>query len=302
MKKVLVVADERGWAFDKIYKGLKANCSLYEINVLYLNDSNDVNHDIMSYDAVLYLCDNYPLPLIEWVNRGLSKEKVILAVRSDVKHPLYESKSLLDQVCSALVVSNEAQFERFKDMHKYVSIASGGVDTEKFAYKERKDPELKNFIVGWAGSIGVFDAKFRGLDIIQQACDELGIVFKPALAQERKRTEDEMVKYYHDEINLYIDMSETAGRQNGLVEAGSTGLPIISYNAGIAEEMIRDDECGVVVNERTVEAVKTAIMKIAIEYEKYSKAIRNEIWDFWSWQTQYLCFFSVIDDIVEKNL
>lgn len=284
LKNVLVVADEPGWAFDHIYKGLKKNITDYIIDVFYLNAQNNIQHNVFYYDVVLYLCDNFPLPLIQWINSGLSKEKVVLAVRSEVNHPLYDRPELLDQCCQVLAVSNDKLFDRFKNVHPNVKLAPGGVDTDVFTYKDRKCNETP--IVGWSGSVGVFDAKFRGLDIIGRACEELGWLFHPALRQIKHRNEQEMVDYYHNEIDIYVEMSKSAGRQNGMIEAAACGLPVISYNCGIAEDFICNNTNGILINERNVDKLKQALITVKDNYEYFANQAYRQSTDQWSWEAQ----------------
>ena len=299
MKKVLVVADTKGWAFDKIYKGLHKNCAEWDVEVSYLYHPRAIN--FKNYNLILYLCDNFPNPLIQWINQGLvPKEKVMLAVRSHVTHPLYNHANLLDEICTTLVVSNESLFKRFKDMHPRVRLASGGVDTDIYTYKERNwDLHASTIRVGWSGSIGVFNREFRGLDIIEEACKDCGFAFNPAISQDRMRTEEEMVTYYRDEIDIFVEMSKSTGRSNGLVESGSCGVPVISYNSGIAEQLIGiNNKNGVLLQERTFELLSVGLSVVLNNYDEYSKNIRKEIEKNWSWKHHATIFETIFNDVL----
>ncbi len=296
-KKVLVVADIKGWAFDNIYQGLNKYSKNMYYDVFYMNQPNG-EFKLNDYDVILYLCDSYPLPLINWVNNGLNKDKVVLAVRSNVTHPLYDSPALMQQVCGVLAVANEKLYNRFKDDHPKTVLAPGGIDTDFYSFKRRYlnyTPKTVN--VGWSGSTAVFDSKFRGLDITQQACDELQLNFVPALKENRFRNKDEMKTYYHDEIDIYVEMSESAGRQNGLIEAGSCGVPIISYDCGVASNLINDYYNGRLLKSRNVELLKSALTSVIDNHDKFSVNIREEIQEQWSWHYHATVFEQIFNNM-----
>src|SRR4030043_387575 len=205
-KKVLVVADAEWWVFDKIYRGIRDNISDWDVSVHYTKKSRNINHS--KYSVVLFLCD-YQYQLI--FENNIPREKLILAIRSNVRHDFYNNS--------------------------------------------------KNF-----------GAEFRGLNIVKSACEKLNFIFNPAIREEKLRSEDEMVKYYHDEIDIYVDMSIAAGRQNGLLEAGSCGLPIISSRVGIADSLIIDGENGILCD-RNVNELVNALQKIISIANKYGENI-----------------------------
>jgi len=297
MRKVLVVADTTGWAFDKIYRGLRFNCEDWLPDVLYLHNQRPVNFD--EYDLILYLCDNFPEPLIHWVNKGLNKDKVLLAVRSDVKHPLYYRAELLDQVCKCMVCSNYKLFERFVQLHPMARVAEGGVDTDKFSFKQRTYDGKSGMRVGWAGNVGEWGRAFRGLDIIQDAVDYFGrwMKFTPALRDDKWRTEEEMVEYYHNDIDIYIEMSESAGRQNGLIEAGSCGVPCISYDCGIASDLF-DGTNGELIKKRNKDDLIFSIKQVLGNYNDYSINIRETIEKRWSWKVHAKKFEKIFEEVL----
>ena len=285
MKKVLVIADIRGWAFDRIYQGLKSNQKTIEFDVHYLNeDKKQIELD--KYDYIFNLPDNYIEHILRFRGIGFPQEKIIQGIRSDVKLSVYDDEANMSNLFGTLLTSNQKLYERFKDKHSDVHLWQGGVNTDFFEFKEREVPDPFFLRVGWSGSTSVFNRQFRGLDIIQDFADKFPrhLKFTPALREEKFRTIDEMKKYYTEEIDLYIEMSESAGRQNGLVEAGSCGVPVISYDCGIASELIVDGENGCLVKERNHEALREAFLKIIHSYNKYSKNIRKSIEDNWSWK------------------
>lgn len=296
MKKILVVADVQNWAFDKIYKNLNKFSKKFNYIPSY-TDKNDNGYklkDHEQFDLILYLCDYCPDELIE---SNIPKEKVVMAIRSMVKNDFYQDKELMQNTTSALLVSNRLLFDRFKNLHPNVVLAPGGVDTQLFRPANHQYPLhlQRKPVVGWAGShlnMGIND--FRGLGLIKEACKKVGYAFKPALREERWRTEQEMLVYYQDEIDIYIDLSKTAGRQNGLLEAGACAKPVIANKVGVTEQLINNGYNGYIVK-RELKDVTLALTHILPNATLFGKRISREINDNWSWETHLKPFENVFE-------
>ena len=290
-KRVLVFADTPGWAFDRIYQGLSKYCVKWDVDVAYSYIHKPKLKKWDSYDKILYLPHHEPLPLVKLVKNGLAKEKIIIAIRSELDHPLYSDRQLLESTCGTMAAANQRLFIKFQSMHSNVRLAPGGIDTNVFSYKRRVLGE--KIRVGWAGNEEGWGAEFRGLDIIEKACEALGFKFNPALRSQKWRTQKEMVEYYHNDIDIYVEMSKSAGRQNGLLEAASTGVPIVSYNCGIAGELIEDGINGYILDERDVVLLENRLLKTVKNYPKLSHRIMRTVHEKWSWRYHAKIFESI---------
>lgn len=283
MNKIIIIADSKNWVFDNFYKALKKHIQNFQIDVEYLWEPLD--KDLRTYDLIFYLSgSNFLKPVVDLVQNGVDKSKIILAIRSKIRDSLWENSNVINDLCAAVVCSNEGQYNQLRNKINNVLLISGGVDTEIFTYKKRKKPSIPR--IGWAGNIGSWGKSFRGLDIIERVCEEHNYIFIPALKDEYQRTQDEMVRYYHEEIDIYVEMSESTGRANGILEAMATGLPIISYNSGIAKQLIGNDKNGILMEHRNTTELFYSIQKVLENYDKLSDNGYNEIVKNWSWKIE----------------
>ena len=281
----MVVADVPNWAFGKICKAIKKYCKDWDVHFYYMNWDRKQKYDLShhkKFDLIFYLCDWYPERLESY---RVPKEKIILAVRSDVNNLFYTSNKLRE-CASALAVANKNLYERFKHLHPEVKVCPGGVDVRLFRPKDAFSHN-EPLVVGWAGSKE--NPSLRGLSFIEKACNKVGYIYNPAYREDKWRTEEEMVKYYQDEIDIYVDMSNSAGRQNGLIEAGSCGIPLISTRVGIAAQLIKDGVNGYLVD-RDVDSLSNALLQIRSNLEKFRKGMRRTILQSWSWESQIKLF------------
>jgi len=292
MAKVLVVSDVDWWVFHKIYRNIKKYASSYEVDVCNAC-YEPINHQ--GYDIILFLCDYMPELIARF---KIPKEKIIFAIRQERKmdHPFYNDPANLQNAAQIVAASNENILLRYGKVHPNVKLAPGGVNTEKFYYRQwtPSDPVT----VGWAGSVHQWGEEFRGLPIIREACHRLNFDFEFALGDHKhRRTEDEMVDYYHDRIDIYVEMSQSAGRQNGLVEAGACGLPVISAPVGIAEDLIKHGHNGF-ISARNVDDLCKNLNQAVAWANTVGFNMRQTIEKDWSWRRHVKYFEVLFEEIL----
>jgi hypothetical protein len=262
------------------------------------NDFAELN--FKEIDIILWLPD-WRIDLLRDL-KNLDSKKLILAIRCNVFKKdertlkFYSDGNNLRKICAGIACANLSLKQRFKKLHPNVYYMPGGVDTDIFR------PINRNWhnppIVGWAGSEKNFGREARGLDLIQSACDSMKLEFKPILREHKWYSESEMVKYYQDEIDIYVDAHDHAGRQNGLLEAGACGKTIVATRAGISEELILSGVNGFLCN-RTVERIKGALFQsITADHDKISRNIREDIERKWSWKMHARYFEEMFNDVI----
>ena len=134
--------------------------------------------------------------------------------------------------------------------------------------------------------------------MLEEACKRLNFQFRPAYREDKWRNHDEMVSYYQNEIDIYVDVSESAGRQGGLVESGACGKAIIASRAGIAEELIDHGKNGFLVD-RNVDSIVNVLKQIVPNIDDFGKKIRKTIEDKWSWKIQAPMFENIFSEFIK---
>jgi len=304
--KLLIICDVEGWAYDRFAKGFQAHSNQWDISIAYGNKTKEgyleCFEQIKGHDLCLFMVDSNPQYV---ANYGGTSGKVLQAIRSNLykerkevirKYKYYSSNFLKN--CKGIVTANSSIYNDWKDKHEHVFLMEGGVDTSIFKYKEKMI--LGKTRVGWAGSIKNFGYSFRGLEIIEEACDQVGVVWNPAYREHKWRDVEEMVNYYHNEIDIYVDMSFSAGRQNGLLEAASCGCSVIANDVGVTNSLIVSGKNGV-ISERNVNSLKRALFEAVENYLKYTSDMQKTIQEIWSWEKQALKFEKFLNTLLEKE-
>lgn len=286
--KALIVADVSGWVFDYFGKALQKYCKGWKIDIVYGRKCK-YKFKHKPYRIVFFMVDVRPDKLIK---AKIPKEKVIIAARSDVtKSSFYKESCELRKYCTCVAVANKSLESFFNGKIDRVRLAEGGVDHNLFYYLSKKMANPP--VVGWAGSTKYFDKGYRGVDVLRRACKELGYRFFPAIKEVKYRTQEQMVKYYQS-IDIYVDLSRGAGRQNGLLEAGASGKVLISTRVGIAEQLITDGENGFLTDR---EHIKETLKK-AVAFN-LGRKMRDEIEKNWTWEAHALKIEAIFNEVAK---
>lgn len=289
MKKILIIADLRGWIFERHAKEIQKRLTEYKIDIGYSRGTN-INATWPNYDLV-YVMDpmiiSYP-----------PADRTILGLRAEwlyVKCPggakgLYEKGfpsacvAIKDHCCMFHVV-NKRQLKVFEPIvtDKPLLLVQHGVD--ETCFNRDMYPKLKNDILT-IGTSGRKDSPgCKGFNLISNACKKVGARHLGTRYQGGKRLTKEQMPIFYNALDIYVCMSETEGLCNPVIEAGAMGVPVISTRAGAAEEMIVDGESGLLID-RNVDALVVALNKLKDRKcrEEMGDKFYQEIMNKWSWE------------------
>ncbi len=131
------------------------------------------------------------------------------------------------------------------------------------------------FTVGWAGH----PEEYKGYHLIEQACRELGVRFKPACGE---IPPEKMPEYYRS-IDLYVCASAAEGFSTPVMECMAMNIPVITTNVGVPSGL------NVIKVERSVEGIKQGILKF------YTRA---QVLPEFSWENVNRRFHELYKEVV----
>jgi glycosyltransferase involved in cell wall biosynthesis len=307
MKRLLLVADQPGWIFDRHCHEIQKRIDKYHIDIAYRRQG--IRSLSKKYDLV-YVLD--PIPL-----RGgyPPQNKTIMGLRCEflyLDHPdgpkgLYENGfpgrcvSIKDKCCIFHVLNN-SQINAFKDIvtDKPLLKVRHGVNTDIFDINKNKnaflpsDGPLKVSVSGRSSGN-------KGFDLVKKACKETGSKIIAA-EYNRKLPVEEMPEFY-SKAHIHVCMSKNEGLNNPILEAGAMGLAPISTLSGASMEMITTEKTGMLI-ERTVPGLVRAIniMKDDETRIYMAKSFHNEITSRWTWDVlikEYEEMFDLYFEVVK---
>jgi glycosyltransferase involved in cell wall biosynthesis len=287
MKRILLVADEPGWVFQRHCIEIMRRLPEYIIDIAYHNQN--IPELSKKYDLV-YVLDPMPMSYPP-------SNKTIMGLRCEflfLEHPegakgLYEKGfpgrcvSIKDK-CSILHMVNKNQMKVFKDvvLDKPLVLAQHGVDENIFdrnKYTKEKN-EVLTISVSGRGSNN------KGFDIIQAACNKVGVKILAAQYGRHKLTKEQMPLFYN-KVDAHICFSKNEGLNNPIMEAGAMGVPVISTRSGAAEEIIKDGNNGFLID-RNMDSLIIALNKIKDDKlrEIMGNNMYNEVMTNWIWKVR----------------
>ncbi|MBW1778712.1 MAG: glycosyltransferase family 4 protein, partial [Deltaproteobacteria bacterium] len=297
-KKITLVADTPGWAYDNISRNIRKHLGdTFDIRIVHVVDYTDFDTAFLDLfclnetDYIHFFWREYLFAMIKSISpKTLAShlpfecaldrfcEKIITLSIYD--HLYLSPQEIADRqglfaitdaysVCSKRLFSIYA--ERF-DVPPDVVIEDG-VDPERFPPKrlERFLETDRELVVGWAGnSRWHFD----------DAGDPKGLhtILKPAIARLRQegisirgsfadvsesiRPRSEMPDFYNS-LDVLVCASAMEGTPNPVLEAMACGVPIVSTDVGIVPQVFGPLQSRFLLPERSVEAMAEKLRELA---------------------------------------
>ena len=317
MKKVALIIDIPGWAFDNIAKNIKPNLSEYEVDIIpfvYFN-GNIVR--------LLIYCKDYDIIHFFWRGNFLlldkdENKKYAESLGFEYDEFIKEyvlNKNISFSVCDELFIRGPEEWktkEIMKYSHKYSvtskklwdeynkydvkpsMIIHDGVDLKK--YKPKNLDRLvsdKTLVVGWAGNSKFtdeeHDSDVKGVEnILKPAIKELqeeGYNVELKLADRNiKKIEQEDMPEFYNSIDVYVCASKAEGTPLTVIESMAMGLPVISTDVGIVKEAFGEKQTHYIF-ERNKDALKEKIIELLNNRQEmknlsYENLERVKDWDW----------------------
>ena len=296
MPRVLLVADEPGWALDSIASAIASHLGdRFRFQTLYRHPFDPSPIDAEAFDLVYLLFSGIWVPRAE--DDALAG-KAVVGVHSHAElHPAaWQALARCRAVCA---VSRRLFWECAERLPVPVAYTPSGVDVDLF----RPRPRVPNprFRVGWAGSLGPHRANKGVEEFLIPAVEALANVDLVLATREHDAlSPPEMVDFYNS-LDCYVCTSAHEGEHLPLLEAGACGLPLISTDVGIAPELIEPGRNGLIV-ERSVEHIRRAIDLLARNPDlarEMGRRNRRLVVESWSWEVlaaRYARLFSALLD------
>ena len=328
-KKIALIIDTEGWAFDNIAHQLKNNLTEFDIDIIpgRIFEGNMIKLFLFceDYDLIHFLWRGY-LTLIDRAEMhnyiealGMSFEKF--------KQKYILNKNITFSVCDELYLSGDDEWrteetmkygkeyfvtsKRLYNIYQQFSkkpqmVIHDGVDLQKYI-PENLDrfKNIKTVRIGWTGNSKFKDSEgdsdMKGVEgIIKPAIEELqreGYSVELNLADRNIKMipQKEMPKFYNS-IDLYVCASKTEGTPLPIIEAMAMGVPVISTDVGIVSEAVGECNKKYILKERTKEDLKNAIKSIIKNKQDFEEISKENIekvkqWDWKVIAQQYKEFF-----------
>lgn len=303
-KKIALIIDTEGWAFDNIARQIKKNLTQYEIDIIpgRLFEGNMLRLFLFceEYDLIHFLwrgylslintkeMENYAsylgMNLEEFKKKYIHSKKVTFSVCDHLYLKVEEEwrTEEIFQFANSYMVTSKKLFEIYNQFSKKPDmIIHDGVDLASYhpLHLERFE-KLDKVTVGWVGNSKFKDSDgdedMKGVEkIIKPAISELkeeGYPLELNLADRNIKMipQEEMPDFYNS-IDLYICASKTEGTPLTVLEAMAMGIPVISTDVGLVAEVLGEKGKKYILEERTKECLKEKIRQLMNHKEEFKE-------------------------------
>ena len=309
-KKILLIIDEYGWAFDNITKMIMKYNEKYIINVITHNEFKkdvilNINH------CVFFWYDEKNLRILDSIskNKDIKISLCLYDYSKWVNNTTKTYKSYMDKFVNKidyLLYSCEHILNIFDETYIKKNIIKypiyDGVDTNLFKFQNYNDDIYTKPIlnIGWIGNSNkLIHGINKGFDSIKGTINSMSdkFAFIPQDSNRGKSIKHEDIPSYIKNIDIIVCFSLYEGTPNQILEASSSGRCWVSTNVGIISELNKDKKCGVVI-EREIESLKQSLLYLYENRElivKYGLNGRNVTENNWDWKVRTEQFFKVFE-------
>jgi glycosyltransferase involved in cell wall biosynthesis len=288
--RVLLLIDVWGWALHTVARAVMANLGdRFAFDLLCAADKPRIEES--RYDILHVLCEHetWHRPFL----RG--RTKVIKSVFSHYWEVFgmspEEFYAMHLREAHALVVPNTKLLTALSGLPPPVHLVREGVDTHVF--RPRLTPREGPLRAGWAGNpLGAI----KRFPWVEEACAGL-MELRTATGE---KTEEEMAGFY-PEIDIILCASEAEGCPRPLLEGMACGTFPVSFDVGVAAELIRPWQNGLLVTDVSVKGLRRALEWCAVHPTDVRSAYGTNatiIHERWQWSQTLPALADVYESVL----
>lgn len=311
MKKILLVIDVKGWAWERNALNIKKNLSnTYDISII---TSRQFHAKLIEeFDSVHFM---------GWTLGRNFAEKVSGGVCSHNWELLHYDMAIETlPKFNALTVNNKILESQISKINPNVYYVANGVDEKLF--NPLPYPKSDVFTVGWLGKKPLSpdagmrkeDSKTNYVDIkgynlvLKKLIKELephGVKFKMVTATHKDCISFDLMPKWYEDVNCQLNCAYTEGTPNPLFEAASCARPVISTRSGAIAEFINHDNGRMVETyseykdiPRVIGELKDSILELKNDLSKAEEMGRNArktIEESWTWRDRSKQFIPLFE-------
>lgn len=263
LPRVLLLVDRPDWAFSIIARAIVKHLGdRFDCTILARDDKPVIDESQFDIIHAFFESDVYHRPFLK------GRAKIVKSIYSHYWQlegytPLSFYEKYLHEA-HAITVPSLRLYQAFQHIPAPVFLCPEGVDCDTFRPTKKRTGPLK---VGWAGDP---HRPIKRLDWIKKACEG---VCELHLAQGGLSAEG-MAEFYNN-IDVIACTSIAEGCPRPLIEGMACGAFPVTFDVGVANEVIEHGNNGLIVRDVSIEGMRKALQWCA----ENTDTVRS-FWDF----------------------
>ena len=258
--RILSIEFRKNWSWGLVFNHIQ-KCSDNEIMRVFMDDKDRIPEN----NCDIILSQNVTL-----LKKFISRLKTICRLGGNYNFEGVEGnlQPLLTEMgrCFALIATNTKLYELAKEVNPNTYLIPNGLDLDE--WKPNQYKVIRPFTVGFCANITTpFYREYKGYDMVNSACHNLGYVLKTALYKNKQTPHERMQKDFYYKIDCLIHPTKGEGSSNSIMEACACGVPIITTReAGFHGERFVDCENALICT-RELSSIISCLMRLRAEPE-----------------------------------
>jgi glycosyltransferase involved in cell wall biosynthesis/SAM-dependent methyltransferase len=338
--RVALIVDRPDWALANIAYQLEKRLSdEFEIDVIAITEiSNKAvlaaymtrRHDLVHFfwrDTLRYIYEHcfrdvdYYFGSVEQLKSVIANRPTTFSVYDHLflsKDEIADRVPLFNEYSTAYTVSSKRLEEHYKSISAYpapAALTPDGVDLDLF-----KPANLNRFAktggrplrVGWVGNSAWASEILpdpKGFNtVLKPSLEQLhlqGVPIEGVFADRKMQfiPHHRMPDYYNS-IDILVCTSSMEGTPNPVLEAMACGVPVISTNVGIVPDVVGPLQKEFVLEERNIEHLKHAIMRLVENSELLMRLSEENLVQIrdWDWSARAEAFRSFFREMLHRRV
>lgn len=281
-KKVLVVADVQGWAWDKKARALKQQLDgdEFQVDVAYMqHDRLQEGYDLYHLFEV-YQVNAQPLPAGARFVTGITAH---VWRTWEMRHGAGTVRGWAAGAAAVHANSIMLRDEFAAHLGRPVWYLPNGVD-EAFYQRYRPRAQDERLVVG---HVGKPNPRKGCEEFIRPACAAAGVELREVRRTSKDALSAEAMREFYQDLHVLVVASDMDGTPNPALEAAACEVAIVSNRIGNMPEFVYSDTGNGMLVERSVDAYVSALrvlkqdMKTCLEW---GREARRTVERDWTWE------------------
>jgi glycosyltransferase involved in cell wall biosynthesis len=302
---ILLVGDNPDWAFGQTIASMKSYYSgPHVLQSAWTVNMEDLARRHQHAHLIVAFCTSIVGKLAKL---SVPKDKILVGIRGAGDNSM-PSTRMVERLAKTqgVICANQLLYNIWKGNHKHVYLAYEAADLRTWFPQIKRRHARLPLRVGWNGNSSKRYKNYHEIFV-----PLMNVLEKEGTAQRVVRDRDtngipreRMREEFYYQIDVLAMTAFREGNPYPLYEAMACGVPCLSSYAGVAPELITDNEDGWIINNPTIDTFSVRVRQLAYDLsgiQRAGEAARRKIKAAWCWEKQISSWSMIFNEALRRR-